>query len=166
MEQDAPRQLLMMSNVEQALIAPFWSTIIRLKRVSAMLKPEHFYDPLHQRIYDAIERMWPRSCGHAADLEGGAGARPRARRSRRPGLSRESGARCAALPNVKDYARILADFAMRRELIRMGEDIVNTAYEAPIDISPAAQVEEAEKALYRIAEKGASEKAPSVSTSR
>ena len=41
-----------------------------------------------------------------------------------------------ALPNVKDYARILADLAMRRELIRIGEDIVNTAFEAPIEIGP------------------------------
>src|SRR5690242_8382329 len=59
-----------------------------------------------------------------------------------------------ALPNVKDYARILADLAMRRELIRLGEDIVNNAYEAPIEIGPAEQVQDAEKALYRIAERG------------
>ena len=58
-----------------------------------------------------------------------------------------------AIPNVKDYARILADLAMRRELIHIGEDIVNTAYEAPIDLAPAAQIEEAEKALYRVSEK-------------
>ena len=43
---------------------------------------------------------------------------------------------------------------MRRELIRIGEDIVNTAFEAPIEIGPAAQIEEAEKALYRVAERG------------
>ena len=55
---------------------------------------------------------------------------------------------------MKDYARILADLAMRRELIRIGEDIVNTAFEAPIEIGPAAQIEEAEKALYRVAERG------------
>src|SRR5258708_9895926 len=42
---------------------------------------------------------------------------------------------------------------MRRELIRIGEDIVNTAFEAPIDFAPASQIEEAEKALYRVAEK-------------
>src|SRR5215510_12004242 len=47
-----------------------------------------------------------------------------------------------------------SDLAMRRELIRIGEDIVNTAFEAPIEIGPAEQIEEAEKALYRVAEKG------------
>ena len=38
-----------------------------------------------------------------------------------------------AIPNVRDLARILHDLAVRRSLIGIGEDIVNTAYEAPID---------------------------------
>jgi replicative DNA helicase len=57
-----------------------------------------------------------------------------------------------ALPNVRDYAKIMHDLAVRRGLIRIGEDIVNTAYEAPHEKPPQAQIEEAEKALYRIAE--------------
>jgi replicative DNA helicase len=57
-----------------------------------------------------------------------------------------------ALPSVRDYARILHDLAVRRGLIHIGEDIVNTAYEAPHERPPQAQIEEAEKALYRIAE--------------
>jgi len=57
-----------------------------------------------------------------------------------------------AMPNVRDYARILHDLAVRRTLIRIGEDIVNTAYEAPHDKPPKAQIEEAEKALYQVSE--------------
>ncbi len=57
-----------------------------------------------------------------------------------------------ALPNVRDYARILHDLAVRRALIHIGEDIVNTAYEAPHDNPPKAQIETAEKALYSISE--------------
>ncbi len=56
------------------------------------------------------------------------------------------------MPNVRDYARILADLAVRRSLIRIGEDIVNTAYEAPTEKGPQAQIEEAEKALYAVSE--------------
>src|SRR4029077_2982730 len=37
-------------------------------------------------------------------------------------------------------------------LIRIGEDIVNQAYEAPHEKPPQAQIEEAEKALYRVSE--------------
>ena len=57
-----------------------------------------------------------------------------------------------AMPNVRDYARILHDLAVRRSLIRIGEDIVNTAYEAPTEKGPQAQIEEAEKALYAVSE--------------
>jgi replicative DNA helicase len=155
MEQEATRQLPYDVDVEQALIGAILVDNYSLERVSTTLKPEHFYDPLHQRLYDAIERMWAK--GHAvtpltlkALMEQDAGLAEVGGQAYLVSLARAA----PALPNVKDYARILADLAMRRELIRLGEDIVNTAYEAPLDASPVEQIEEAEKALYRVAEKG------------
>ena len=155
MEQEAFRRVPYDVDVEQALLGAVLTDNYSLERVSSILKPEHFYDPLHQRIYETIDRMWGK--GHVvtpltlkAMMEGD------------PGLAEVGGqayllslARSApALPNVNEYARILKDLGMRRELIRIGEDIVNTAFEAPMDVGPAAQVEEAEKALYNVAEKG------------
>jgi replicative DNA helicase len=155
MEQEAPRQLPYDVDIEQALLGAILVDNYSLERVSTLLKPEHFYDPLHQRLYDTIERMWAK--GHMvspltlkAVMEQDAGLLEVGGQAYLVSLARAA----PALPNVKDYARILADLAMRRELIRIGEDIVNTAYEAPIDIAPAAQIEEAEKALYRVAERG------------
>jgi replicative DNA helicase len=154
MELDAPRQLPYDIDVEQALIGAILVDNYSLERVSSLLKPDHFYDPLHQRLFDAIERMWAK--GHAvtpltlkAMMEQDAGLVEVGGQAYLLSLARAA----PALPNVKDYARILADLAMRRELIRIGEDIVNTAYEAPIDVAPAAQIDEAEKALYRVAER-------------
>ena len=43
---------------------------------------------------------------------------------------------------------------MRRGLIVIGEEVVNVAYDAPVDLSPRAQIEEAERRLYEIAENG------------
>src|SRR5882757_9388189 len=155
MEQEATRQLPYDVDVEQALLGAILVDNYSLERVSSSLKPEHFYDPLHQRLFDAIERMWAK--GHAvtpltlkAMMEQDAGLAEVGGQAYLTSLARAA----PALPNVRDYARILADLAMRRELIRIGEDIVNTAYEAPIDVAPGAQIEEAEKALYRVAEKG------------
>src|SRR5215831_21356770 len=153
MELEAPRQLPYDVDIEQALLGAILVDNYSLERVSATLKPEHFYDPLHQRLFDAVERMWAK--GHAvtpltlkAMLEQDAGLAEVGGQAYLVNLARAA----PALPNVKDYARILADLAMRRELIRLGEDIVNTAFEAPIEVPPAAQIEEAEKALYRVAE--------------
>jgi len=155
MEQDAYRQLPYDVEVEQALLGTVLVDNYSLERVSATLKPEHFYDPLHQRLFEAIEKMWakgqivtPLTLKAAVEND--------------PGLAEVGGhaylvslARAApALPNVNEYARILRDLAMRRELIHIGEDIVNTAFEAALDVPPSAQIEEAEKALYQVAERG------------
>ncbi len=155
MEQEAPRQVPYDIDVEQALLGAILVDNYSLERVSSTLKAEHFYDPLHQRLYEAIERRWAK--GHTvsaltlkAAMEKDAGLAEVGGQAYLVSLSRAA----PALPNVKDYARILADLAMRRELIRIGEDIVNTAFEAPIEVGPAEQVEEAEKAHYRIAERG------------
>ena len=155
MEQEVYRQLPYDVDVEQALLGAVLIDNYALERVSNILKPEHFYDPLHQRLFEAIERMWAR--GHAVTP-----LTLKSAMDKDEGLSEVGGqeylvslARAApALPNVRDFARILAELAMRRELIRVGEDIVNTAFEAGADMTPQAQIEEAEKALYRVAERG------------
>ena len=154
MEQEAHRQLPYDVDIEQALLGAILIDNYSLERASTVLKPEHFYDPLHQRLFEAIERMWAK--GHAvtpltlkAAMEQDAGLAEVGGQAYLVSLARAA----PALPNVKDYARILADLAMRRELIHIGEDIVNTAYEAPLELAPAEQIDEAEKALYRVAER-------------
>jgi len=125
-----------------------------LERVSQLVRAEHFYDPLHQRLYEAMLGMFERGGMTLTALTLNAAMKAD------PGLVEVGGhaylaglAQAApALPSVRDYARILHDLAVRRGLIRIGEDIVNTAYEAPHERPPQAQIEEAEKALYRIAE--------------
>jgi len=154
MDQEVVRQLPYDVEIEQALLGVILVDNYHLDHVSNSLKPEHFYDPLHHRLYEAVERMWAK--GHAvtpltlkALMEQDAGLAEVGGQAYLVSLARAA----PAIPNVKDYARILADLAMRRELIRIGEDIVNTAYEAPVDFAPASQIDEAEKALYRVAEK-------------
>ncbi|HEY5225264.1 MAG TPA: replicative DNA helicase, partial [Methylovirgula sp.] len=56
--------------------------------------------------------------------------------------------------NAEDYGRTIHALAVRRDLILIGEDIVNAAYDAPIAAAPREQIEEAERKLYSIAETG------------
>jgi replicative DNA helicase len=154
MEQEAYRHVPYDIEIEQALLGAILVDNQALERVSALIKPEHFYDPLHGRIYEtmtaAVERgayvMTPLTLHAAMKAD--------------PGLIELGGTQylaglasaAPAMPNVRDYARILHDLAVRRSLIRIGEDIVNTAYEAPADKGPQDQIEEAEKALYNVSE--------------
>ena len=154
MEQEAYRHVPYDIEVEQALLGAILVDNHALERVSQQLRPEHFYDPLHQRLYEVMLTLFEK---------GGMVITPltlHAAMKADPGLVEVGGhaylaglAQAApAMPNVRDYARILHDLGVRRGLIHIGEDIVNTAYEAPHEKPPQAQIEEAEKALYRISE--------------
>jgi replicative DNA helicase len=154
MEQEAYRHVPYDIEVEQALLGAILVDNRALESVSALLRPEHFYDPLHQRLYEAMSGSLERGgmvltplTLHAA-LKSDPGLQEVGGHAYLAGLAQAA----PALPNVRDLARILVDHGLRRALIRIGEDIVNTAYEAPADKPPHAQIEEAEKALYRVGE--------------
>ncbi len=154
MEQEAYRHVPYDIDVEQALLGAILVDNRAIERVSALLRAEYFYDPLHQRLYEVMLASFERGGMIITPLTLHAAMKAD------PGLVEVGGlgylanlAQAApALPNVRDYARILHDLALRRALIQIGEDVVNTAYEAPHEKPPHKQIEEAEKALYRISE--------------
>src|SRR5215469_16964891 len=154
MEQEAYRHVPYDVEIEQALLGAILVDNQALERVSALIRTEHFYDPLHARIFETMIQAMERGSFALTPLTLHAAMKAD------PGLIEVGGhgylvglAQAApALPNVRDYARILHDLAVRRSLIRIGEDIVNTAYEAPHEKPPKLQIEEAEKALYRVSE--------------
>ena len=63
-------------------------------------------------------------------------------------------AEATTIINAEDYGRAVYDLALRRSLIGIGEDMVNVAYDATVEQTPGAQIEEAEKQLFDLAEKG------------
>ncbi len=56
--------------------------------------------------------------------------------------------------NAGEYGRTIYDLAIRRRLITIGEDMVNGAYEAPVESRPRDQIEATERRLYELAESG------------
>ena len=54
--------------------------------------------------------------------------------------------------NARDYGRTIHDLYTRRQLIVIGEDVVNKAYDSPVDFSPKEQIEEVETRLFSLAE--------------
>lgn len=63
----------------------------------------------------------------------------------------------ASVISAEDYGNTIYELAIRRNLIRIGEDMVNVAYDAPIDKSPNAQIDDAERRLFELAENGRSD---------
>src|ERR1700678_487186 len=154
MEQESYRHVPYDIDVEQALLGAILADNKAMERASALIKPEHFYDPLHGRIFATMSQMIER---------GGVVVTPltlHATMKSDPGVIETGGQAyfdalrnaAPAIPNVRDYANLLRVLGVRRSLIRIGEDIVNTAYEAPIDKTTKDQIAEAEKALYAVSE--------------
>jgi replicative DNA helicase len=141
--------------IEQALLGAILVNNDACDRVSAFLEPGHFFEPLHARIYEAASTL----------IQTGKVATPVTLKTffdNDETLAEIGGAaylaRLAAnatsVINAEDYGRVVYELAVRRQLITIGEDMVNEAFDAPIESTPAQQIEKAESALYEAAETG------------
>src|SRR5262245_23564338 len=139
---------------EQALLGAILVNNEAHDRVSGFLEAHHFYDPLHQQIYETLSKLI--AAGRLADwktlktafetaepIDGGLTV---------PQYLGRLAANATTTINARDYGRTIHDLATRRQLILIGEDMVNAAYDAPVDFSPKEQIEEAETRLFSLAE--------------
>jgi replicative DNA helicase len=139
--------------VEQALLGSILVDNRALEQVVGYIKAEEFYDPMHLRVFQTMLSVWERGMIitpltlHSA-MKADAGLVEVGGHAYLASLA----AAAPALPFVRDLARILHDLAIRRGLIRIGEDMVNSAYEPPEQSPPKQQLESAEKALYQLSE--------------
>ncbi len=155
-EEDRPGYRQPPNNVEaeMGLLGAILENNRGYERVSEFLRPEHFFDPLHARIFEAcgklIERGQqanPTTLKHVFDTEefeeiGG-----------HRYLAELAGATFAII-NTEDYGRLIYDLFLRRQLIELGTDVVNQAYSHDPDESANRQIEEAEQYLYDLATSG------------
>ena len=140
---------------EQALLGALLVNNDAFYRVSDFLKASHFYEPLHRKIFDVSAEL----------IRMGKMANPVTIKTFLPADEKVGDmtvshylARLAAeavnVINASDYGRAIYDLATRRALITVGEDMVNIAYDAPVDMSPSDQIEDAERRLFELAETG------------
>jgi replicative DNA helicase len=140
---------------EQALLGAMLVNNEAFYRVSDFLEPGHFFEPLHQKLYELAASL----------IRAGKIATPVTMKTFLPADLDVAGltgsqylARLAAeattVINAADYGRTIYDLAIRRSLIVIGEDMVNVAFDAPVDFAPQTQIEDAERRLYELAETG------------
>src|SRR5215469_10503247 len=140
---------------EQSLLGAILVNNDAFYRVSDFLEPKHFFEPIHLSIYEiagSLIRMGKLATPVTlktflpADLDlGGVTVGQYLAR-----LAAEA----TTIINAQDYGRTIYDLSLRRDLIQIGEDMVNVAYEAPVDFAPRTQIEDAERKLYELAESG------------
>jgi replicative DNA helicase len=140
---------------EQALLGALLANNKAYDRVSEFLIPEHFVDPIHGRIYAAIARR----------IEGGqlADAVTLKAEFEHSGLLDEVGGTTylaqllgamVGIINAGEYGRAIYDAWVRRQLIDIGETVVNNAFGTGTELDGRAQIEVAEQELFNLAERG------------
>ena len=140
---------------EQALLGALLVNNEVFDRVSTVIEPHHFYDPLHQRIYEtAARRIQKNALATPVTLKPFFEADEGMAEVGGPAyLARLAGA-AVSIFNVRDYAQTIYDLAIRRDLIRIGEEIAGKAASVDVDSEPADQIVDAEQQLYSLGEKG------------
>jgi replicative DNA helicase len=141
---------------EQALLGAILVNNEAHDRVSGFLEPHHFYDPLHQQIYETVAKLIA-SGKQATPITVKTffeNAEPIDANTTVAQYLGRLAVNAATIINARDYGRTIYDLAIRRQLILIGEDMVNGAYDSPVDFPPKEQIEEAETRLFALAESG------------
>ena len=137
---------------ERALLGAILMNNRAFERVSEFLAPEHFADPVNGRVYLSISKLLEQ--GHQAnpvtlktylerdDLIVAAG-----------GIKYLAGLAGSAVTviNSSDYGKLIYDLFLRRELIELGETMVNDAFDSQPDESAMDQIGDAEQKLFNLA---------------
>jgi replicative DNA helicase len=148
-------------DAEKAVLGAILANNLVYDRVNEFLRPEHFADALHGRVYDAIGRLVQRgqianpvTLKNLFDQDGA--------------LAEIGGAQylvdlaqsVVTVVNADDYGRVVHDNYLRRQLIDIGENIVNGAYVFGLEDNALRQIETAEMKLFNLAESGQTEGGP------
>jgi replicative DNA helicase len=141
---------------EQALLGVLLYDNTAYERLSDSLQSSHFFEPFHGRLYGAIQNHVRR--GHLAEP-----ILIAEQFQRDPAFEELGGVRYLAdlvdrappAANAPDYARVIYDLALRRDLIRIGGEIAAAAQAGDPELSGREQIEAAEQQLYTLAETGA-----------
>ena len=144
---------------EQQLLGAILTNNDIYDRIASLVKAEHFFEPVHQRIFEiAIAKIQKNALASPVTLKGYLEEDPGLKELGGPAyLARIAGAAVASYA-ARDYAQMIYDLAVRRELMRLGQDIASRAQAIEVENDPRDQIIEAEQRLYTLGEQGTVER--------
>src|SRR3982751_2861295 len=143
---------------EAALLGALMIDNRLVEDVQLKLRPDHFFEPLHARIYEAILRMTDANrVANPVTLRPLFEADEAIKEVGGPAYLAQLTGSGAAVIGARDFAQQIYDLALLRALIGVGRDLVEGALDTSEDVAPLAQIERAETELYKVAEEGGAE---------
>mgnify|MGYP001063823730 CR=1 FL=1 len=137
-------------DLEQAVLGATLRDNDLIDTASEVLGPEHFYDPLHARMFEMINYLRTEGSVTPKILY--------AVMKNDPGVKETGGltyfealhGAAPSLPPIKEYGRILKDLAARRQLIKLGEELIAAQADGPQWETTAALTDRAADMLGEI----------------
>jgi len=151
------RELPANIDAEQAVLGSFLNNNENVNKVADFLLPEHFYVPIHRKIYEAILKF----------MERGMIASPITLKSyfEKEEALQDSGVNgldyllklsvnATTIVNLTHFSKDIYDTALRRNLIDIGQDAVNESYEKDVNKTAKDLIEYTEQKLFNLASSG------------
>ena len=138
---------------EQSVIGSILVTNEIFDEINTIISNVNFFDPMHQKIFNAIESM----------IYKGMLANPITLKNYFENEKDELNIPeylvkitkfSTSVRQAIEYSKIIYDMFVRRELIKISEQIIDDAKESELDNSGQNIIENSEKLLYDLAEKG------------
>ncbi|HEX4762236.1 MAG TPA: replicative DNA helicase [Sphingomicrobium sp.] len=143
---------------EAALLGALMIDNRLVEDVQLKLRPHHFFEPLHGRIYESILRMTDSNrVANPVTLKPLFDGDEAMREVGGPAYLAQLTGSGAAVIGARDFAMQIYDLALLRALIGVGRDLVEGALDTSEEIAPLDQIEKAETELYKVAEEGGAE---------
>ena len=142
-------------DIEASLLGAILRNDTILQQKLDKLTAEHFYAPEHQTLFgwirntvEAGQKATPTTLAHLAD------STPNIKALGGKEYLSKLASDVISLVNAREYQDTLIDLFTRRQLIALGENVVEGAYDLDFDNTAQHQIEVAEQSLYNLAEKG------------
>ena len=142
---------------EQALLAALLTNNSAYEHISDFLKPEHFYDDVNSRIFEAIAKL----------LENNQLADPLTLKNyflQKDEMELIGGDRylielaknSTISSNTSEYGKLIYDLFQRREILKISDEISNEANSFDLETNASNIIEKAEVKLYNLSSTGES----------
>ncbi len=149
------RILPMNIEAEQALLAALLTSNSVYERISDFLRPEHFYDDVNGKIFEAIAKL----------LENNQLADPLTLKNyflQKDQMELIGGDRylielaknSTILSNITTYGKLIYDLYQRREILKISDEITNEANSFDLETHASDIIEKAEVKLYNLSSTG------------
>ena len=143
---------------EAALLGALMIDNRLIEDIQLKLRADHFYEPLHGRIFEQIRRLIDKNMlATPVTLRPIFDADEEMKELGGPAYLAQLTGSGAAIIGARDFAEQIYDLAQLRALVGVGRSMVERALDTSEEVEPKKQIEEAEAALYRVAEEGGAE---------